>query len=224
MAYIELREIHKRYNPGTPAEVHALRGVNLAISRGDMAAIMGPSGSGKSTLLHIIGCIDKADQGDYLLEGQSVDLMPQAELAAVRNRKVGFVLQEFGLILDETALENVSIPLIFGSARLGEIKPRVMKTLEMVGIADLVFKKARELSGGQKQRVAIARALVNDPDLILADEPTGALDRKTAKEILNILKSLNKQGRTVIIVTHNPKVAGVCEKTYILRDGIIIGE
>lgn len=221
MSLIRMENICKTYYPNTTAAVPALQGLSLSIQEGDLLAVMGPSGSGKSTLLHIMGCLDSADNGFYSLNGQEISQATRNELAWLRNQKIGFVLQEFGLLLNQTVIENVSIPLMFSSAKYNTIRKKTMDVLCRLGIQELAKKKAGELSGGQKQRVAIARALVNNPDIILADEPTGSLDQHTAIEIMKLLMSLNEDGKTIVIVTHNPEIASCCHNTLFIRDGII---
>ena len=218
---LKLTSIIKKYNEGKPNEVEALRGVDLTVEKGEMIAIMGPSGSGKSTLLNIIGCMDTLTSGSYLCDGEEVASLSQKKLAALRNKKFGFVLQDFGLLADRSVEENVMVPLLFSKESLKASTKRIKPILENLGIADLAKRRANQLSGGQAQRVAIARALVNEPDVILADEPTGALDTHTSEDVVNIFKTLNQQGKTIIIVTHNPEVAKACDKTYIIRDGLI---
>lgn len=221
MKCIVLKNIYKKYYKNTAAEVIALKGINLDITKGEIVSIIGPSGSGKSTLLHILGCLDNVDSGNYFLGDEDIIKKSNSELALIRNRKIGFVLQEFGLINNQTVLENVSIPLLFSKTRFFDIKKIVLDNLQEIGISDLVYRKISELSGGQKQRVAIARALVNNPEIILADEPTGALDQKTSELIINTLLDLNKQGKTVVIVTHNMKIAEKCNRSIRINDGII---
>ena len=221
---LNLTNIVKKYNEGKPNEVKALRGVDLTVEKGEMIAIMGPSGSGKSTLLNIIGCMDTLTSGSYLCDGEEVASLSQKKLAALRNKKFGFVLQDFGLLADRSVEENVMVPLLFSKESLKSSTKRIKPILENLGIADLAKRRANQLSGGQAQRVAIARALVNEPDVILADEPTGALDTHTSEDVVNIFKKLNESGKTIIIVTHNPEVAKACDKTYIIRDGLISAE
>jgi len=221
VSYIKFEKVEKKYNIYTSAEVHALKGIDLEIEKGDSIAIIGPSGSGKSTLLHILGCIDKATAGTYTLDGEAIESKKSNELARIRNKKIGFVLQEFGLILNQTSIENVSIPLLFGDTRLRDIKDIAFDTLESMGIGHLDDTKVSSMSGGQRQRVAIARALVNDPDIILADEPTGALDTKTSADIMKILMDLNKKGKTLIIVTHNMEIAEQCKRVINIVDGLV---
>lgn len=221
---LKLTSIIKKYNEGKPNEVEALRGVDLTVEKGEMIAIMGPSGSGKSTLLNIIGCMDTLTSGSYLCDGEEVASLSQKKLANLRNKKFGFVLQDFGLLADRSVEENVMVPLLFSKESLKSSTKRIKPILENLGIADLAKRRANQLSGGQAQRVAIARALVNEPDVILADEPTGALDTHTSEDVVNIFKKLNESGKTIIIVTHNPEVAKACDKTYIIRDGLISTE
>ena len=221
---LKLTNIVKKYNENQPNEVQALRGVDLTVEQGEMIAIMGPSGSGKSTLLNIIGCMDTLTSGSYEVDGQKVEELSQKKLAYLRNKKFGFVLQDFGLLTDRSVEENIMVPLLFSKESLKKSTKRIKPILESLGIADLAKRQANQLSGGQSQRVAIARALVNEPDIILADEPTGALDTHTSSEVVDIFKQLNKQGKTVIIVTHNPEVAKACHKTYIIKDGLISRE
>lgn len=221
MSYIQLTDIHKKYNIGKPSEVHALKGINLEIEKGDMVAISGVSGSGKSTLLHIIGCIDKMTSGNYFLDGKDISKMNDIMLSRIRNQTVGFVLQEYGLLLDRTALENVSIPLLFSNTKLRSINMICLEMLDQLGIRELAKRKVSDMSGGQRQRVAIVRAMINEPEILLADEPTGALDTKTAAEIMDIFKEINESGKTVIIVTHDEKVTSKCNRKMHLVDGCI---
>ena len=219
---IKIENVIKKYNEGQPNEVQALRGVDLTVEKGEMIAIMGPSGSGKSTLLNIIGCMDTLTSGSYEVDGEKVEELSDKKLAALRNKKFGFVLQDFGLLQDRTVEENVMVPLLFSKESLRKSRERIKPILADLGIEDLAKRRANQLSGGQAQRVAIARALVNEPDVILADEPTGALDTHTSSEVVSIFKKLNEQGKTIIIVTHNPEVSKACNKTYYIEDGNII--
>ena len=205
MSFIEIKNLKKIYNANKSIEVEALKSINLIIEKGDFCSIVGVSGSGKSTLLYILGCIDKQTEGTYLLEGKNVSKMSENELAQIRNKKIGFVLQDFGLIEEETVIENVRVPILFCKDKnlIRNFRNKAEKLLKDLGIENLKDKKVNLLSGGQRQRVAIARALINDPELILADEPTGSLDTNTAQNIMNIFKELNKSGKTIIIVTHN---------------------
>ena len=219
---VRLTNISRTYNKGTPDAVEALKSVTLEAAEGESLAVMGVSGSGKSTLLHIIGCLDKADGGSYELDGEDVSRKLSDQLSRIRNEKVGFVLQDYGLIPDKTALENIMFPLAFAKGvSYKEMKRRAKEISEFVGIAELNRKRVSKLSGGQQQRVAIARAIVNSPKLILADEPTAALDRKTADRIMELLLSLTKSGRTLILVTHDKRIADMCCRTVYISDGVI---
>ncbi|MFR9208465.1 MAG: ABC transporter ATP-binding protein, partial [Lachnospiraceae bacterium] len=215
----ELRNINKIYNEGKPNEVHALKNANLTIQSEDMLAIMGPSGSGKSTLLKIIGCMIKSTSGQYMFNENRVEKMNGKQLANMRNKHIGFIFQDFCLLEDRNVEENVMLPLLFAKVPFGKMPKKVEGVLEQMGISELSKRTTAELSGGQKQRVAIARALISDPEVILADEPTGSLDSKTAQEVMDALISLNNTGKTIIIVTHNPEVAQQCKKTIKLHDG-----
>ncbi|MGB9739357.1 MAG: macrolide ABC transporter ATP-binding protein [Chloroflexus aggregans] len=217
---IQLNNITKVYVMGE-TEVHALRGISLTINQGEMVAIMGPSGSGKSTLMNIIGCLDRPTSGEYLLEGVNVGELSDDELAIIRNEKIGFVFQQYMLLQRTTALRNVELPMLYGRGRPDRQK-RARRALEAVGMGDRLHHRPNELSGGQQQRVAIARALVNEPRIIMADEPTGALDSHTGAEIMGIFQRLNaEQGITVILVTHEHDVAQHAERIISVRDGLI---
>lgn len=217
---IEATNLVKTYMMGEN-EVHALAGVSVKILRGEIVAIMGPSGSGKSTLMNILGCLDRPTSGDYYLDGEPVSDLNDDQLASIRNRKVGFVFQNFNLLPRSTALQNVELPLRYAGMASGRLK-RARESLEIVGLSDRVDHKPMELSGGQQQRVAIARALVNNPAIIMADEPTGNLDSKSGKEIMDLILRLNKeQGTTVIIVTHDPNIAEKTQRIIRLRDGLV---
>ena len=203
------------------ASVKALRGVDLAVDRGEMIAIRGSSGAGKSTLLHIIGCLDRPTKGSYRLDGKDVVQESAARLAQIRNRTFGFVMQHFALVDEDSALQNAAIPLFFARTSPSLAKARALQQLDHLGIAHLARRKTATLSGGEKQRVAIARALINHPDVILADEPTGALDRENSAMIMEIFKTLHAEGKTIIIVTHEENVAGACQRIITLSDGQI---
>jgi len=219
---IQLRDIHKVYQMGA-VQVHALNGITLNIDKGELVAIMGPSGSGKSTLMNIIGCLDQATSGEYILDGTNVATLDDNQLAMIRNRKIGFVFQVYNLLPRTTALDNVEIPLIYAGAK--NRRQRALEALRAVGLEDRVRHRPSELSGGEQQRVAIARALVNDPDIILADEPTGNLDTKTGLEIVGIFQRLNlERGITVIYVTHAPDIAEFTRRIIRLRDGMLISD
>ena len=221
MPVIELRHVTKVYRTGAFA-VAALRGVSLAIGEGEYVAVMGPSGSGKSTLMHIFGCLDVPTNGTYWLAGEDVSHMDEVALASVRNRRIGFVFQQFNLLPSLTAWRNVEMPLSYAGLGRAERRERAIDALERVGLGDRVQHRPGELSGGQQQRVAIARALVNDPDLILADEPTGALDSQSAHDIMVLLDELHGAGRTIVLITHDAEVASVAQRSVRLRDGLIV--
>lgn len=221
---IEIDNIYKIYNKGKVNEFTALKGVSLKISEGEMVAIIGKSGAGKSTLMHIIGCVDDFEQGKYYFNGQDVSKLNEKKRAIIRNRDIGIVLQDFALMENYTVIENVLMPLYFsknaGNRRVREEKAKdILSRLEIDEIMD---KKVNKLSGGQKQRVAIARAMINNPKVLLADEPTGALDIKTSLEIMNVFKQLNEKGTTVIIITHDMEVANECNRVIEIRDGKIV--
>ena len=202
-------------------EVHALRGLSLTIQRGEVVAIVGPSGSGKSTLMNILGCLDLPTAGEYTLDGERVSVLRDDQLADIRNRKVGFIFQSFNLLSRQTALSNVELPLRYAGVTTGR-KERARQALISVGLQDRISHRPYELSGGQQQRVAIARAIVNDPAIIMADEPTGNLDSKVGQEIMDLLLSLNREhGTTLIIVTHDPKVAAQAQRVIRVRDGVV---
>ncbi|MGB9824790.1 MAG: ABC transporter ATP-binding protein [Candidatus Hydrothermia bacterium] len=220
---IELKEIKKTYFlDHVPVEV--LRGIDLEIEEGSYISIMGPSGSGKSTLMHIMGCLDTPTSGTYFLEGVPVHTLDDVKLAEIRRKKIGFVFQNFNLLPRITALENVELPMIYAKIPPKERKERAKFLLERVGIGHRILHRPTELSGGERQRVAIARALANNPKIILADEPTGNLDSNSAREILNIFQELNEEGRTIVLVTHDPEVAKRAQKIIRIRDGLITQE
>ena len=221
MALIDARELVKTYSMGAQT-VCALRGVTLGIAAGEFVAVMGASGSGKSTLMNILGCLDQASAGHYALAGVAVDRLDADALAALRNRSIGFVFQQFNLLPRTSALENVELPMVYAGVRPAQRRERALAALQRVGLADRATHTPAELSGGQQQRVAIARALVNQPQLILADEPTGALDTQTADDILRLLAELNGQGMTVIVVTHEHDIAAWAQRCIVVRDGRIV--
>lgn len=217
---IHMRNITKSYALGTQ-RVHALRGIDLDIATGEFVAIMGPSGSGKSTLMHVIGCLDTADSGVYTLNGLDVSQMSDAEQAHVRNQRIGFVFQQFNLLPRTPAIKQVALPLTYAGHDRSARTRRAAAALTAVGLRDRLAHRPDELSGGQQQRVAIARALVVEPDIILADEPTGALDSETGAEILDLFGRFHAQGMTIIMITHDPEVAARAQRTLWLRDGVL---
>ncbi len=222
---IELRDITKTYDVGETS-VNAIRGISYTVEYGDFLAIMGPSGSGKSSLMNILGCLDRPTTGEYLLDGDPVSSFNKDQLAKIRNQKIGFVFQSFNLLSRTTALENVELPLVYSSdVALNHMAEKAIAALDRVGLRKRAMHKTNQLSGGEQQRVAIARALLNDPPLILADEPTGNLDSKTSVEIMNIFKELNEEKHiTMVMVTHEPDIAAWARKRIYLRDGLIVRE
>ena len=221
MELIKLRNLSKTYQIGHN-EIEALKKVNLLIKNGEFVAIMGPSGSGKSTLMNLLGCLDKPSSGEYTLDDNIINKLDSNKLAEIRNRKIGFVFQNFNLLARTTAMENVEIPLIYSGISYKERQEKAIKKLNLVGLEDRIHHKPNQLSGGQQQRVAIARALVNEPVVVLADEPTGALDSKTGEEIMSIFHELNKSGITIILVTHEIDIASHAKRIITFKDGIII--
>jgi len=223
MPVIKITDIKKTYTMGDNI-VHALDGVNLAIDKGEFTAIMGPSGSGKSTLMNILGCLDRPTSGSYILDDREVSEYSDDELAITRNKKIGFVFQSFNLLPRMSALQNVALPLVYAGIKDKERIERATISLEKVGLGGRMDHKPNELSGGQRQRVAIARALVNNPAIVMADEPTGNLDTKSGNDIMAMLKELNAEGRTIILVTHEPEIAEQTKRTVLVRDGLIVGD
>jgi putative ABC transport system ATP-binding protein len=221
---VQIRDIHKIYESGE-VPVHAVRGVTLDMVRGEFVALMGASGSGKSTLMNVLGCLDRPTRGTYLLDGVDVDKLDRNELADLRNQKLGFVFQGFNLLARTTALENVELPMLYGRRRRNsarQIKERAMHCLEIVGLADRFDHFPNQLSGGQQQRVAIARSLVNEPQVLLADEPTGNLDSRTSVDVMGVFQKLNNQGISIVMVTHELDIASYCKRNLILRDGVVV--
>jgi putative ABC transport system ATP-binding protein len=220
---VKIESLHKIYHSGE-VPVHAVRGVTLDIHKGEFVALMGASGSGKSTLMNMLGCLDRPTEGRYLLDGIDVSQLDRNQLADIRNQKLGFVFQGFNLLSRTTALENVELPMMYARQRITtrEMRERAMHCLEIVGLAKRADHFPNQLSGGQQQRVAIARALVNQPQVLLADEPTGNLDSKTSVEVMGVFQKLNDQGITIVMVTHELDIAHYCKRNLILRDGVIV--
>jgi putative ABC transport system ATP-binding protein len=224
-AVVQLEDIHKIYDSGE-VQVHAVRGVSLEFSKGEFMAVMGASGSGKSTLMNTLGCLDRPTRGRYLLDGVDVSQLDRNELADLRNEKLGFVFQGFNLLARTTALENVELPMLYGPRRVStrEMQERAVRCLDIVGLSDRADHFPSQLSGGQQQRVAIARGLVNNPQVLLADEPTGNLDSKTAAEVMGVFQRLNDQGITIVMVTHELDIARYCKRNLIMRDGRVVSD
>jgi putative ABC transport system ATP-binding protein len=220
MAIIEMRDVCKTYATGT-VEVEALRGVSITIGEGEFVAVAGPSGSGKSTLMHILGCLDVPTSGSYRLAGGDVGELPETHLATIRNRRIGFVFQQFNLLASMTAQRNVELPLVYAGVPRQERRDRAAAALARVGLADRTEHRPGELSGGQQQRVAVARALVTDPALILADEPTGNLDSASSAEVLALFAELHAAGRTIVLITHERDVAARAQRTVLMHDGTV---
>ena len=221
---VQIKDLHKIYESGE-VPVHAVRGVSLDIHRGEFVALMGASGSGKSTLMNMLGCLDRPTRGTYLLDGIDISKLDRNELADLRNQKLGFVFQGFNLLSRTTALENVELPMLYGRHRkhsTKEIRERAMHCLDIVGLSKRFDHFPNQLSGGQQQRVAIARGLVNEPQVLLADEPTGNLDSKTSVEVMGVFQRLNDQGISIVMVTHELDIAHYCKRNLILRDGVIV--
>ena len=219
---IELNNVYKIYGEGLESEVRALDGVSLTIDKGEFVAIVGQSGSGKSTMMNVLGCLDIPTRGDYHLNGVDVRELSDRELSAIRNKEIGFIFQQYNLIQNLTVLENVELPLIYQGVGLDDRREMAMEALERVGLAGRVKHKPTEMSGGQQQRVAIARAIATHPPIIMADEPTGALDSKTGLEVLGFLRELNKEGTTVILITHDNSIAATARRVVRLTDGKIV--
>ncbi|MEY2489864.1 MAG: putative transport system ATP-binding protein [Verrucomicrobiota bacterium] len=222
---VRLEDVEKTYRTGE-VDVHAVRGVSLEIARGEFVALMGSSGSGKSTLMNILGCLDRPTSGRYFLDGEDVSSLSRDQLADVRNRKLGFVFQNFNLLARTSALENVELPLLYGVERLSnlQLRDKAERVLESVGLQGRGDHHPSQLSGGQQQRVAIARALINDPEVLLADEPTGNLDSRTSVEVMGIFQELNEKGITIIMVTHEPDIASYARRNVVMRDGRIVSD
>jgi len=220
---VKIESLEKIYRNGEN-ELKVLKGIDFHVEVGEFVAIMGPSGSGKSTLMNILGCLDKSTNGRYILDGENVSNLNEDELSRIRNNRIGFVFQSFNLLSKLSALDNVCLPMIYSKVHKHDRVERAKKALDSVGLSDRIHHKPNELSGGQKQRVAIARALVNNPRIILADEPTGNLDSKSEAEIMQIFKNLNKEGVTIIMVTHEPEIGRQCKRIITLKDGEILSD
>ena len=224
-AIVQLEDIHKTYDSGE-VPVHAVRGVTLQIGAGEFVAVMGASGSGKSTLMNLVGCLDRPTKGRYLLSGTDVSGLDRNQLADLRNQQLGFVFQGFNLLTRTTARENVELPMLYGRRRFSsrEIRERALHSLEIVGLTNRADHFPSQLSGGQQQRVAIARALINEPQILLADEPTGNLDSKTAVEIMGVFQKLNDAGITIVMITHELDIARYCQRSLVMRDGRLVSD
>ena len=222
---VRLEDVQKTYRTGE-VDVHAVRGVSLEIGRGEFVALMGSSGSGKSTLMNILGCLDRPTAGRYFLDGEDVSSLNRDQLADVRNRKLGFVFQNFNLLARTSALENVELPLLYGTERLSnaQLREKAERVLAAVGLQGRGDHHPSQLSGGQQQRVAVARALINDPEVLLADEPTGNLDSRTSVEVMGIFQDLNEKGITIVMVTHEPDIAAYAKRNVVMRDGRIVSD
>ncbi|ACO86802.1 TPA: ABC transporter ATP-binding protein [Clostridium botulinum] len=220
---LTVKDIEKTYNTGE-ISFKALKGISLKIERGEFTSIMGPSGSGKSTFMNILGCLDKMDKGEYILNGKDVTDLTENDLAYVRNKEIGFVFQAFNLLPRMTILDNVELPMVYAGVPLKERKERALSALERVGLIERINHRPNEISGGQKQRVAIARAIVNNPSVIMADEPTGNLDTKSSLDIMRIFQNLNEEGSTIIMVTHEPDIAKYTKRVVKFRDGHIVSD
>jgi len=218
---ITVNNVNKTYHNGS-MELQVLKNISFTVKEGEFLAIMGSSGSGKSTMMNILGCLDHEYNGEYILDGIDISKSTEDELSEIRNKKIGFIFQSFNLLPRLTALENVELPLVYSSVPKADRHQKALELLEMVGLKDRVHHKPNELSGGQRQRVAIARALVNNPSIILADEPTGNLDSKSEEEIIEILQKLNKMGKTIVIVTHEPNIGEIAQRKIVFKDGEII--
>lgn len=221
---ISMKGIVKRYYPGKPNELEILHGIDLTVYPGEFVAIVGESGSGKSTLMNIIGVLDRPTQGSYILDGVDIGQARESSLSQIRNQKIGFVFQSFNLIGRTTAQKNVELPMLYAGVGARQRAQRASQLLEMVGMSDRASHQPNELSGGQKQRVAIARALANHPSLLLADEPTGALDSATSRSVMDIFHQLHRQGMTIVLITHSQQLAEECQRILTLQDGLFIGE